>query len=99
MAVMFNWYTFVPHVSHCGLHVSILLLVTALEYVQTCVISGFRRGVNEALAALGFYVVLVFTSVSGKNYEYESDGLSRNVGNYQSTLHNIPEERRPHVKA
>ena len=26
-----------------------------------------------------------------------TDGLPRNVGNYQSTLNNIPEERRSHL--
>ena len=44
-------------------------------------------------AKLSTYVFLAFF-LDCLNFEDDSDRLSRNVGNYQSTLRNIPEERR-----
>jgi hypothetical protein len=54
--------------------------------MHLCVISGFRRGVNEIRALLGFYAaqkVSFFTDVSGQHIgplEDGTDRLSRNVG-------------------
>jgi hypothetical protein len=56
------------------------------------VISGFRRGVNELSALMGFYTALIisfFTDVSE-----QSIGPVLNVQAVQSTLRKIPEERR-----
>jgi hypothetical protein len=67
-----------------------------------CVISGFHRGVSEVFAleisrSVDWWLV---TDVSGQpiglDYLTLEDGtnrMSRNVGNYQSTLRNIPQER------
>jgi hypothetical protein len=77
-----------------------------------CVISGFRRDVDEICALLGHYSALSGSSVppfrdnlsvpSSRvkksdffNLEDGTDRLSRNAGNYQSTLRKIPEEQRP----
>jgi hypothetical protein len=41
------------------------------------------------------YCISVPSSRINIKIEYATDRLSRNVGNYQITLRNIPEERRP----
>jgi hypothetical protein len=53
-------------------------------------ISGFRRGVNEIFALLRCYAAL---TGSYRRSWYKKP--SKNVKNYQSTLHNIPEEGKP----
>jgi hypothetical protein len=58
------------------------------------VISGIRRRVNESLA---LYVMLLSSPSLVLDFltlEDGTDSLSRNAGNYQSTLRNILEERR-----
>jgi hypothetical protein len=47
VAVLFHQYTFAPLLSRYCHHVPILLFLMAVEYFQACVISGFRRAVNE----------------------------------------------------
>jgi hypothetical protein len=71
------------------------------------VISGFRRGVNEIFALLGCNAayngsqlptfrdnLAVPSSAVKLDIKEGTNRLSRNVGNYKSTLRNIPEERR-----
>jgi hypothetical protein len=65
------------------------------------VVSGFCRGVNELFALLECYAVYIVTDVSGQPFgsmfngkAVRSDGTGRfspNVGNYQSTLREVPE--------
>jgi hypothetical protein len=67
------------------------------------------RALNCRRSSLFFWDVtqrtLSVTDVSGQSIdpifqdlEDETDSLSQNVGDYQSTLRNIPEERRPHLR-
>jgi hypothetical protein len=70
------------------------------------VISGFRRGVKDVFALLGYCAAFIIgyrrfgtgyrSHPHGSSLILEdgTDTLSQNVGNYQSTLRNIPEEQR-----
>jgi len=54
-----------------------------------CVISVFRRAVNEIFALLGCY-----GANNGIYRRFGTDILARNAVNYQLTMSNIPEQRR-----
>jgi hypothetical protein len=56
-----------------------------------CVISGFRRGVDEVFALLGPYAVFVGPLFKSQAVQEMS------VDNYQHALRNNPEERRPEL--
>jgi hypothetical protein len=72
------------------------------------VISGFRCGVNEIFALVGCYAAQIGSQLptfrdnlsvpssraTVVTLEDGTDTLSRNVGNYQYMLRNIPEDRR-----
>lgn len=64
---------------------------------RSCVISGYRGGVNEAFVSLGFYAELIDSqlwafrnSLSVPSWTFKQSG-----NNYQSTVHNVPKEGRP----
>ena len=91
-----------------------MVLLPPTQYVQNlpqhCLTSGFRRGVNEVYAILGYCTASIGTMrrlgttchiFKGQAVQEDcltledgTDRSSRNVAKYQSTLCNIPEERR-----
>ena len=91
-----------------------MVLLPPTQYVhnlpQHCLTSGFRRGVNEVYAILGYCTALIGTLrrlgttchiFKGQAVQEDcltledgTDRSSRNVAKYQSTLCNIQEERR-----
>ena len=67
---------------------------------RLCVTSGFHRDVNDVFALLGSYTALI-CSYLPTFWDRISDQNSRfkqSVTNYQPTLRNAPEERRPHTR-
>lgn len=60
---------------------------------RSCVISGYRGGVNEAFVILGFYAEFR-NSLSVPSSTFKQSG-----NNYQSTLHNVPKEERPQERS
>jgi hypothetical protein len=71
----------------------------AAEYVQAGVITGLALGKIFSSFFWGA-TQLVVTDVSGQPVEMEPIGcIETSLDNSQSALRNVPEERRPHVKA
>jgi hypothetical protein len=85
---------------------------STVERNYTCVISGFRRGVIKIFPLLGYYAATIGSyrrfGTTSRSHPHGSssrrsltlvdgsDRLSRNGGNYQSTLRHITDERRSH---
>ena len=77
-------------------YASLQFIVYVYNHYQLCVILGFCHNLNKVFSLLGFYVALIASELPRfwDSVSVPSSRVKKST-NYQSTLHNIPEEQRP----
>jgi hypothetical protein len=68
------------------------------KYVRAKVGTEFFQNTSHETLLLEVFALLVcYAALIGSTLEDATDTLSKNVSNYQSTLHNITEEQIPYL--